>query len=273
MSHRPTKGQDYTPRFATAPDGGLRLAWTGQVRSGGEVDVFYREWSPASGWNPNIVQLFTTAGNGDTKALEIVTDKNNLTHVVWDDDTGRGETNVTAYYLRGSGPSFTAPQQIFPQYGQAPTRYPYADVGPASGGALKVHIIATALSPAPRITITLNRRRQCRDGCTYCDTHPLHDRGLQRRAGERYLLHLDHRPGPPGRHLRVRRLHLPAHTTITRGQVAKVLVLAFGMPLINPAPAHFTDVPPGSAFYHVRRDRLRQEHHLWLRRRHLPPGQ
>ncbi|HEX6606489.1 MAG TPA: S-layer homology domain-containing protein, partial [Chloroflexia bacterium] len=37
--------------------------------------------------------------------------------------------------------------------------------------------------------------------------------------------------------------------TITRGQVAKVIVLAFGFQLVTPAQPHFSDVPPGSAFY------------------------
>jgi hypothetical protein len=36
---------------------------------------------------------------------------------------------------------------------------------------------------------------------------------------------------------------------ITRGQVAKVLVLGLGLRLVNPAQGHFTDVPPGSPFY------------------------
>jgi hypothetical protein len=37
--------------------------------------------------------------------------------------------------------------------------------------------------------------------------------------------------------------------TITRGQVAKVLVLGLGLPLTNPARADFSDVPSTSAFY------------------------
>ncbi len=39
------------------------------------------------------------------------------------------------------------------------------------------------------------------------------------------------------------------NNTITRGQAAKILMLAFGKPLVNPTTGHFSDVPPGSAFY------------------------
>ena len=37
--------------------------------------------------------------------------------------------------------------------------------------------------------------------------------------------------------------------TITRGQVAKVIMLAFAIPLINPPQATFADVPAGSPFF------------------------
>jgi len=35
----------------------------------------------------------------------------------------------------------------------------------------------------------------------------------------------------------------------TRGQVAKMVVLSAGFPLLTPPTAHFSDVPPGSPFY------------------------
>ena len=36
---------------------------------------------------------------------------------------------------------------------------------------------------------------------------------------------------------------------VTRGQIAKIVALAEGWPLLNPAEGHFTDTPPGSPFY------------------------
>jgi len=36
---------------------------------------------------------------------------------------------------------------------------------------------------------------------------------------------------------------------VTRGQMAKIVALAEGWPLLNPAQGHFTDTPPGSPFY------------------------
>ena len=37
----------------------------------------------------------------------------------------------------------------------------------------------------------------------------------------------------------------------TRGQLTKIIVLLYGWPLLNPTQGHFSDVPPGSAYYTV----------------------
>jgi hypothetical protein len=39
------------------------------------------------------------------------------------------------------------------------------------------------------------------------------------------------------------------YSTTTRGQLTKILVLAYDLPLLNPAQGHFSDVPPGAPFY------------------------
>ena len=36
---------------------------------------------------------------------------------------------------------------------------------------------------------------------------------------------------------------------VTRGQLSKIVVIAAGWPLLDPAEGHFSDVPPGSVFY------------------------
>ncbi|MGI8587140.1 MAG: S-layer homology domain-containing protein [Chloroflexia bacterium] len=41
------------------------------------------------------------------------------------------------------------------------------------------------------------------------------------------------------------------YNNVTRGQIAKIVVLARGWPLLNPSTAHFSDVPIGSTFYQV----------------------
>src|SRR5262245_18586967 len=89
ISNRPTKGQDYGPRFGTGPDGGLRVAWVGYPFSGASAtEGYFREWNPTTGWSPNIVQLWSNPGAGNSRALELVVDPSGVSHIVWDDDSG-----------------------------------------------------------------------------------------------------------------------------------------------------------------------------------------
>src|SRR6476646_1346091 len=106
--------------MAGAPDGGLRAIWQEEdpsTRPPGEpkgtTNLWYREWSPVTGWSPHIVQLFSTPG--DTTFFEIAVDGIGLSHIVFTDDTGRGTNNYTPYYMRGVDTFFTAPHWIVPQ--------------------------------------------------------------------------------------------------------------------------------------------------------------
>jgi hypothetical protein len=252
VSHRAVKGQDYTPRFATAPDGGLRLVWTGIANPAvPEADAFYREWAP-SGWSPTIVQLFSTAGGMNSSGLEIVTDSTGVNHIVWDDDTGRAQNNVATYYIRGRPGSFTAPQAVVPQFGGATSRYPYVDVGPVPGSTAKVHVVtnsnvagtfdnyytwteADLVPPSPtpvRATPTPCTPSSFSDvpptNPFYPFVHDLSLRGAISGYGD-----CTFRP----------------NANITRGQIAKVIMIADGYTLISPPSATFADVPAGSAFY------------------------
>ncbi len=198
VTSRPNKGQDYSPRFGTAPDGGLRFAWTGVATSGGsEADPFYREWTPSGGWSANIVQLVADSGDMNSRAVELMVDATGMSHIVWDDDTGRGAQNVTAYYVQGRGTTFTTPQQIVPQFGQATARYPYIDVANAAGGST-IHVVmnsnvagafdnwytyagnGAAVSPTPVATATPCIAGQFKDVAARLD-----------------LLQCHHRPGAP----------------------------------------------------------------------------
>jgi hypothetical protein len=252
VSSRPTKGQDYAPRLAADPFGGLHLAWTGFVNAANiNTDGFYREWTPSAGWLPGVVQMFSTPGKGNPAALQLAVDSAGVNHVVWDDDTGRPTGIVTAYYIRGTRDGFTAPQAIFPQFGSdASTRYPTVDIGPGPNGTTVVQVSANSDAQAPGTgaydnyyTWTDNSLlptpvpTPCSPG-VFSDVPPgspfypwvtdLVGRGAVSGYGD-----CTFRPG----------------STITRGQIAKVIVLANGFPLPNPPTATFADVPPGSPFY------------------------
>ncbi len=255
VSSRANNGQDYTPRFARAPDGGLRLVWTGVVHANpDESDAFYRQWTPGAGWSATIVQLFQSPGNMNSTGLEITVDSTGVNHIVWDDDSGRAANNVTTYYLRGKPGSFTAPQAVYPQFGQATTRYPYVDTSTVSGGTAKVHVVgnsnvgggfdnyytwtdANLVPPSPTpipaspTPCTPNSYSDVPPGSPfYTFIHDLSTRGAISGYGD-----CTFRP----------------YNNITRGQIAKVIMLADGYTLINPATPDFADVSYGSAFYTV----------------------
>ncbi len=252
VSNRDDNGQDYTPRFSTAPDGGLHLVWTGLCSGCSKADLWYRSWTPAGGWNADIVRLIRSSGGGNSRAVEIVTDASGIDHIVYDDDTGRADKNVTTYYIRGSGTTFTAPQQVVPQFGEASARYPYVDVGLNANGGAIAHLVMNSNvaggfdnwytwtdagyngTPVPTVT---NTPAPCSPN-VYTDvpeSNPFY----------RYIHDLSVRNAISG----YADCTFRPYNNITRAQIAKVIVLADQFTVASPPNPDFEDVPYGSAFY------------------------
>ena len=249
-SQTSASAQDYSPRFATAPGGGIRLLWAGNDPSTSKVDGFYRQWSAAGGFG-NIERIFRTAGGSNSRSFEIVTDTSGDDHVVWDDDTGRPENNVITYYVRRHAGTWTTPQAVLPQFGAALSRYPYVDYSTSPLGP-KVHISTnsnltgkfdnyyTFTDAGVQATATpIFTPTPCTHGVfkDVPSTHPFYgpitdlvNRGAISGYGD---------------------CTFHPENTITRGQAAKVIVLGFGFQQINPATGHFNDVAPGSTYYQV----------------------
>ena len=249
ISARPgVSAQSYTPRFAAGPDGSLRVIWN-EVDPNNTVcegrgcrDVWYREWSPATGWSPQLVQLFSPPG--ETTGYNIAVGPDGDSYITFDDDSNRPSKDVTTYYMHGRGTNFTAPVAVVPQWGLASSRFPDIDVNAGAAhlglnsnvsGLFDPYYTYTAIS-APPPTAT-NTPHVCTPG-QFDDVpvgSPFYTWITDLVAHQAISGYADCTFRPSA--------------TITRGQAAKVLVLAFGFPLLNPAQGHFSDVPPGSAFY------------------------
>src|SRR6185437_9586778 len=142
----------------------------------------YREWSPVTGWDRHLVQLFSTPG--ETNGYAISVDAAGVSHIVFDDDSHRPARDTTVYYMSGQGTTFTRPQPVVPQFGLANGRFPDVD---ANGGA--VHLVLNSNA-----------------GGAYGHSgaaHALHSWALQRCARRLALLHAGHRPGAARRHQRL----------------------------------------------------------------------
>jgi hypothetical protein len=261
ISDRGFLTNSYTPRFAAAPDGGLRVIWNeedpnqrnGVCGARGCRDIWYREWSPVTGWDRHLVQLFRSPG--ETNGYAISVDAAGVSHIVFDDDSHRPARDTTIYYVRGQGTTFTAPQPVVPQFGLANGRFPDVDANGNAvhvvlnsnvGGAFDNYYTWTAAGspPTPPPTATPAPPTATPVPPTPCTPGRFSDvpagspyyaqiTDLVQRGAISGYSDCSFRPG----------------ANITRGQVAKVLVLGLGLRLVNPAQGHFTDVPPGSPFY------------------------
>ena len=254
-----SKGQDYGPRFATAPDGGLRVAWAGlPTTTAGQHDVYFREWSPNCGfaWTCHpIVQVVSDSGDTNTKSVDVSVDASGQNHVVFDDDINEASRNVRTYYTRGTGTHFDPPQLAFPSFGDVSSRDPDLDVNRVGTGSTVVHITTNAI-----VTGIFDNYYTWTDaGSMVTPTStpvPITSTPVVCTPG----VFSDVPPGSPfytwitdlvgrGAVSGYADCTFRPFATITRGQAAKILVIAFGLTTVNPTTGHFSDVPPGSAFY------------------------
>jgi len=250
-------GQAYSPRLAADFTGGLRMVWdqedpntaNGACGARGCRNPWYTEWTAAGGWTLNLVELVDDPG--ETNGYGVAVEPSGVADIVFDDDTGRTHGDVTTYYMRGQGTSFTAPVWVVPQYGLGNARDPDTDVN-----ANIVHIAmnsnvsgifeeyytytSTGGPPPPTDTPTPGATSTPCAANSYSDVpfgsifypyvHDLSVRGAISGYGD-----CTFRP----------------FNNITRAQIAKVIMLADGYQLIAPPNPDFEDVAANSAFYSV----------------------
>ncbi|HUS14801.1 MAG TPA: S-layer homology domain-containing protein [Chloroflexia bacterium] len=252
----PVRGQAYGGKFAAAPDGGLRVIWDQISPTASQRDVWYREWTPAGGWDTHIVQLFNTSGDTSGGAYNISVDAAGTAHIVFSDNTYNNGIQQS-FYMYGRGTTFTRPQAIFPQFGNASGRYPDVDANVVStqGNVTRAHImvndnvtgqfknyytyaeVISTVTPTPTITPIPPSPTPC-SANVYSDVPPNYVfypyiTDLSQRGAISGYSDCTFRPG----------------LEVTRGQVAKIVMVATQYQLITPPNPSFADVPYGSAFY------------------------
>jgi hypothetical protein len=100
----------YYPALAPDPAGGMRLAWADErcnprnpPPEGPWGDIYYREWTPQSGWTGNPVPVSLGVGDGAQTAM--VVDNAGVAHIAW--VVGEYQSDTLIYYSEGRGTSFT----------------------------------------------------------------------------------------------------------------------------------------------------------------------
>ena len=252
----PAGGQAYRAVWAADPTGGLRVIWIQVDTATQSSDVYYREWTPAGGWNPNVVRL-QTPGNSASNGYNISVDPLGVAHIVFSDDSAIAGVQQS-YYLSGQGTTFTAPQRIDSSTGgflQANSRNPDVDANPVNGHNI-IHLtfnsnaagpfanyytyadLGSLATPTPVATSTPTATP------TPCTTGVFSD-VPSGSTFYQFVTDLVSRGAISG----YSDCTFRPSATITRGQVAKVLVLAFGLPINTAGGPHFNDVAAGSTFY------------------------
>jgi hypothetical protein len=257
ISDRGTFTYSYAPVLAAAPDGGIRVIWdeedpgqrNGICGARGCRDVWYREWSPTTGWDTHLVQLFSDYGETNGLGYDIAVDPSGLAHIVFDDDAGRQYKDVTTYYLSGRGTTFTRSNLAFPSsWGQAAARFPNDDFNAGNvhistnsnvSGVFENYYTYTAGgAPQPTPTATATATPVVCTPNTYNDVPAT-------SAYYPYVTDLSRRGAISG----YSDCTFRPNASITRGQVAKMVIIAAQRPITGTATVTFADVPPASPFY------------------------
>ncbi|MDQ2805884.1 MAG: S-layer homology domain-containing protein [Chloroflexota bacterium] len=250
--------QGYAPRFASDAFGGIRIIWM-QVNpdTGSGSDVWYREWTPTGGWNPNLVRLFATSGNTAGHGYNISVDSSGTAHIVYQDDTRLGGVALS-YYITGQGTTFSRPQQLFQEFGSAAVRFPDVDASTVTGHGEVAHVVGNsnydnggyfanwysytdvAATTPPTVTPTTTATPiPCTPG-QFSDVNPtdyFYD-------AVNYLVARNVISGYSD-------CTFKPYNNTTRGQVAKIVALGFNVPAYVPPLGGYTfaDVPPNYVFF------------------------
>ncbi len=252
----PINHQGYSPRFASDAFGGIRIIWLQVDPFGSTGDVWYREWTPDGGWNPNLVRLFATAGSTAGHGYNISVDSSGTAHVVYQDDTALGGVPLS-YYVTGKGTTFSRPQQLFPQFGGAAVRFPDVDANTVTGRGEVVHVVGNsnysnsgfanwytyadvAASVPPTVTATATASPTACPAGVFSDVHPadyFYD-------AVNYLVAQNVISGYSD-------CTFKPYNQTTRGQLAKIVALGFNLPAFVPPLGGYTfaDVPPNYVFF------------------------
>ncbi|MGA7731476.1 MAG: DUF4394 domain-containing protein [Chloroflexia bacterium] len=259
----PGSSKAYLPNLVGSPDGGFRISWAdGRCGESQNTDIYYREWLPATGWdNSPIVRVVHNSGKSYHNAIAV--DASGEAHIVWADDTSSPFAYYRTFYSHGRGTTFTPIEIPFQSW--APGSWQRDVAIDAAFGHIHVTlstvrtdplkdvyysyaVTGPVFTPTPTATPTppcfgdddLDFQDVCEGSTFFNFIRKVHAAGVI--AG--YACGSAGEPCGPGN-----KPYYRPNNSITRGQVAKVVVLGAGLTVITPTVATFEDVPVGHTFF------------------------
>ena len=261
----PNNSNAYLPNLAAAPDGGIRIIWADGRCPGSDnykPDIYYREWMPQTGWNGSpIVRVVANSGTSYHNALTV--DPSGEAHIVWADDTSSPFAYYRTFYVHGRGTSFTSVEIPFNNwapgswqrdvaidaaYGHIHVSFSTVRTDPLKDVYYSYASTGAIITPTPTPLPTppclgdddLDFQDVCEGSTFFNFIRKVYAAGVI--AG--YPCGSAGEPCGPGN-----KPYYRPNNSITRGQVAKVVVLGAGLTVITPTVATFEDVPVGHTFF------------------------
>ncbi|MDQ3927541.1 MAG: S-layer homology domain-containing protein, partial [Chloroflexota bacterium] len=261
----PFDSHTYQPSLDRDENGGLRMAWADErcdpASDPPSRDIYYREWTPDTGWEGHpIVRVVTNSG--DSYYPDLAVDRGGNAHIVWGDKTSSPIDYYRMFYAVGKGTTFSGVQiPADPYFGRSYQKEPSVDDGPGyihtafasdRGDSQKENYyqfspidsgggpVATPTPASPPPCPNNPFKDLCVDGdqASYDAVLALNEQGVLSGYSS----------APPCPNSSWIDCFLPGNL-ITRQQLAKVIALGATVPANLQGSPHFTDVPPGSAFY------------------------
>jgi hypothetical protein len=124
------------PWLASLPNGGMGIAWDDENPATGGLcqgtigrycnDIYYKEWNPASGqWGPRVT---VSQNSGDSLYPHLAVDASGRAHATWQDDTSANSARV--WYARGNVSTPFVAYSLVCWTGDAFAKDPGIDAGP-----------------------------------------------------------------------------------------------------------------------------------------------
>jgi hypothetical protein len=269
----------HSPTLAADGNGGMRVAWDdsppGLLAPEYNLpterppdDIYYREWHPATGWDPNVYVV--SHNPGDSLSPRMTVDDGGVAHIVWNDPSYSSNASFRVWYVRGSAATpFIGAYSMDTWTTDYYSKDPGIDVGGAavhvtyslvtrSGDKNRYYLWSTealagvgTATPTPIPTSTPVPQR-C-PGEHYADVCPS-DYFYQYTLNLTNLNAIGGYPcGGPGEpcYPPTNPPYFRPYNSITRAQAMKIVVTAYVLSGQIPATPTFQDVPTSNTFYQV----------------------
>ncbi len=250
----PGNSSAYLPHLAADFQGGIRAVWADGRCAGSDTDIYYREWVPGTGWdNQPMVRVVHNSGGSYYPGITV--DPAGEAYLTWSDTTSSPVGYFRIFFSHGHGTVFSNVQIPFQQWsGNA-----WQKESSIAYGAGSVHVVFSSVKLDPQkdnfyamasvkvVATPTPVRPRCTDQ-QFKDVCP----------GDTFYTYITHlvnagiisgyNSSPPCLNGLWVPCFLPNNNT-TRGQMAKLVVLAANLPINTNGGPHFSDVAVGSTFY------------------------